>query len=180
MKQTFVYQLYIHSKILFLVVLIFCIGTAITNLRGNEVTPFFVWGMYSKPEKPKAYYLANRIIINDSIQINNINGFTPSALFYINSPLRYYITIVGNNNTDPAQNFFKEKLGNQYKKIQAFEKNIFNTQERINNFLPWYARYLGSLIKQNIQTIEIIEDRLVYHNSVINIDSSYTIALWKK
>ena len=180
LKRSYLYRLFKHNKILFFVVLLFCIGTAFTNLRGNEITPFFVWGMYSKPVKPQPFYTAHRIIVNNNIEVNNINGFMPPTLFYLNAPLKHYVSILNNHNIDPIQTLFKKKLGTNYEKIAPHENLIFNTQERIDGFLPWFARYISTVLQVKVHHLQIIEDRLSYKNSSIHMDSSYTIATWNQ
>jgi hypothetical protein len=55
-ERFFLYRVYRHNKKLFFLFVFFAGATIACNLMGNEITPFYVWGMYSeKKGVPKEY-----------------------------------------------------------------------------------------------------------------------------
>ena len=53
MEKSYLRKVYEHNKKLFYACMLFISLTLFTNLLGWQVTPFFVWGMYSEKEIEK-------------------------------------------------------------------------------------------------------------------------------
>src|SRR5690349_15738420 len=105
-----------HNKKLFQAMALFAAATLLCNLTGNEVTPFFVWGMYSAKEPPVQQYELLQTTINDSVVLNVDDIYTSDTRFYLSSPLGYYKQINDNRGVDPTISFLQEKLHDQYNK----------------------------------------------------------------
>jgi predicted small integral membrane protein len=91
MKETYFFKLYRYDKKWFCVVAIFAGLTLLCNLRGNEVTPFFVWGMYSEKMKPQKDYLVFKTTVNDTLFVDTYSGYSDNTRMFLNAPLAYYI-----------------------------------------------------------------------------------------
>jgi len=70
MRRSFFYRLYLFDKKLFLLVAVFSGLTILCNIKGDEITPFFVWAMYSEKEGTTNRYEIFRIQVNDSILVD--------------------------------------------------------------------------------------------------------------
>jgi hypothetical protein len=154
--------------------------TVFTNLIGDEVTPFFVWGMYSEKEKPVQQVEILKTTINEDTVINIYDHSNGDTRFYLASPLEYFKKIKDNHNQDPAISFLQTKLGRHYNSIRPLEQSLFNTGPQQQGFLSWYARYLQhvTLIPVNSLRVEVVHAH--YTNQILVTDSVNLFATWQK
>jgi hypothetical protein len=180
MKRTFLYQIWQHDKRLFYIIAVFAVLTIATNLAGDEVTPFFVWGMYSAKEEPVKQYSILQTTINDSIVVNVYDEPISDTRFYLTSPLALYKKIKENNNTDPTQSFLQAKLGaERFQKLHFLQGSLFNTYQP-DSFFSWYARYLQQVTKIPIHSIRIDEIKTHYAGPKLLVDSIHLFERWEK
>ena len=181
MKRTFLYQVWQHDKRLFFVLAAFCLATLITNLLGDQISPFFVWGMYSEKEAPAVQYTLLRSTVNDSLVIDHSAGRPTGTLFYLQTPLSYYKQIKDNGQIDPTVSLLRSKLGERYEVIKPLEATLFNSGREQAAFLPWYNRYLQSITGTPVTSLTI--DALQVHydpQQQIITDTTYLFEQWKQ
>jgi hypothetical protein len=157
--------------------------TALTicgNLFGDEVTPFFVWGMYSEKEKPVQQYEILKTTINDSTVVNLYDYNTTDTRFYLYGPLAYFKKIKDNNNQDPAISFLQTKLQQHYNNIRFLERSLFNTGPQQQAFLNWYAGYLQQVISKPVNSLRIDVIRAHYTGQNLIVDSVYGFSTWQR
>ena len=158
----------------------FSVLTIATNLAGDEVTPFFVWGMYSAKEEPVQQYSILQTTINDSIVVNAYDWPISDTRFYLTSPLALYKKIKENNNIDPTQSFLQSKLGpERFEKLHFLQGSLFNTRQP-DSFFTWYARYLQQVTKIPIHSIRIDEIKTHYAAPKLVVDSIHLFERWEK
>jgi hypothetical protein len=180
LKKTFLYQVWQHSPRLFFVITTFAALTLLFNIMGNELTPFFVWGMYSQKEEPVKEYEILQTTINNNTVINGYDYYTTDTRFYLYSPLAYYKRIKDNNNTDPVIGFLQSKLHQHYNYIRCLEKKAFNTGLQQQDFFNWYARYLQQVTGQPVKAIRVDVVNVHYTNQNLVVDSVYVFNQWEK
>jgi hypothetical protein len=181
MKKTFLYQVWLHSKKLFYIMAAFSVLTIATNLAGDEVTPFFVWGMYSAKEEAVMQYSILQTTINDSIVVNAYDQPISDTRFYLTSPLVYYKRIKDNNNVDPTLSFLQAKMNQQlFTKPVIMQGPLFNTRRQTDSFFPWYARYLQQVTNTPIHSISIDEIKTHYAGPKLVVDSIHLFERWEK
>ena len=66
LKNTFLFRLFRHDKLLFAVISIYMLGLFYYALRQREEFPFLLYGMYSLKEKPHETYTAYSIKVDDT------------------------------------------------------------------------------------------------------------------
>ncbi len=179
MKRTFLYQVWQHNKKLFYIMVAFSVLTIATNLAGDQVTPFFVWGMYSAKEEPVRQYSILQTVVNDSIVVNAYDLPVSDTRFYLTSPLAYYKRIKENNNVDPTISFLQSKL-NWLIEENTMLKNIFNTGQQQDSFFTWYARYLSHVAHLPVHSIRIDDIKAHYEASKLVVDSTHLFYRWEK
>lgn len=64
LRHTYLFRLYREFKLLFVVVLIFILGTTYFALKSHEEFPFLLFGMYSLKEKDQGEYIAYSVVID--------------------------------------------------------------------------------------------------------------------
>lgn len=173
MKRLFLYKVYCYNKKLFLFFAFFAFVTIFCNLTGNEITPFYVWGMYSQKEKAPGYYTIFKVTVNDKI-LDYSTGFFPANRFFLQSPLNYYSNIVEQG--DPTRLFLKNKLGSNYSYMRPYESSLFNSKEEINKFPTWYKKYLTQTTGQVIKNFKVEVLGATYdQRNRIKIINSYSL-----
>lgn len=180
MKKSFLYEVWLHNRKLFYVMTVFAACTLVINLAGNEVTPFFVWGMYSEKEQPVQEYEILQTTINDSLVVNPYDYYTTDTRFYLYSPLNYYKRIKDNHFTDPTITFLQTKLQQHYDRVRFLEKPLFNAGLQKQDLLNWYARYLKQVTKINITSVQVDVVKAHYNNQHLITDSVYLFEKWEK
>ncbi|MDP4283010.1 MAG: hypothetical protein Q8891_01190 [Bacteroidota bacterium] len=173
MERLFLYKVYKFNKKLFIFFTGFAMLSLICNITGNEITPFYVWGMYSEKEVAPVHYEIFRVQINNNL-VDYSTGFLPENRLFLLSPLTYYASM--KNAKDPTEVFLKEKLKDKFAMIQPYAKRVLNSQKEVNEFPSWYRRYLQQTtgkIVQNLK-VEVLNTSYDIHNN-IRIDSTYTL-----
>lgn len=153
MQHTYFYRLYHHSKSLFILIAGFSFFTVFFNLLGDEVTPFFVWGMFSEVKTPQASYEVYEIKL-DGQHYDYTNLLTDPNRFYITGPLNLYRSMQAKGEA-PTRAFFKEKLPEHYPWVAPFLEPITNTEEDLVAFPAWLKRYLEQSTQQRYQRLEV-------------------------
>jgi len=172
-ENLFLYKVYRYNKKLFFLFLAFTGVTLFCNLTGFEITPFYVWGMYSQKEIPAGSYTIYRISVNDKL-LDYSTGYLPANRFFLTSPLSYFETIKDDN--DPTLMFLNHKLVGNYSFIKAFALNVMNSKNDIEKFPEWYKRYLEQTTGEKVKrlTVDVLQVSYTADNS-IKIDSVYNL-----
>ncbi|MEO6000964.1 MAG: hypothetical protein ABIN89_29225 [Chitinophagaceae bacterium] len=181
MRRNFFYNLYLFDKRLFFLVTIFSSLTIFCNIKGDEITPFFVWAMYSEKEDTANKYEIFKILVNDSVLVDYSSDYTDNNRFFLSRPLRYYNKIKQNGFVDPGSSFLETKLGATYSIIQPVAKKIFNGIENQEHFTGWYKKYLEQTMGMPIHAFKV--NALSGHftgDQQLQIDSSYLVVEWRQ
>jgi hypothetical protein len=180
LKNTYLARVYRNDKKLFGFILAFGGLTVLFNLAGDEITPFFVWGMYSEKIRPPEKYEFLKTTVNDTAFIDTYSGYADNTRFYLNLPLQYYELIRANKGADPAASFLQRKLGTRYAWVQPLEKKLFNPWP-LPQFSGWYRRYLTQIIGTTVSGAKIEAVRVHYDaGQHLVTDSIYLLEEWKK
>ncbi len=156
MNKAYLKRLYQHNRLIFGWVSLFVLGTLFSNFMGDEISPFFVWGMFSEKLENKKEQAVIEIYINNEAYnyTKELSNFNRHMLM---SPIGYYKKILDNDGQDPFQNFLESKLGNTYQKLIPLLPYISNTSEQIKAFKTWLKEYLACSSGKEIQSFRVIE-----------------------
>jgi hypothetical protein len=180
MRNSFLYRVYYHNKKLFCFMGLFVAGTLFCNLAGFEVTPFFVWGMYSRPEKPVEEYEVLQPVA-DGKPIDISSGYMDNTRVYLNGPLAWYKAILDNGNTDPTLTFLDSRLKGHCRWIYSPASRVLNGPDQLAAFPDWYRGYLSSISGVPIGTLSISAVRVHYDaRQHIVVDSTIFLPPWRK
>jgi hypothetical protein len=180
MKKLFFYKLYLFDKRLFFCLVVCCGLTILCNISGIEVTPFFVWAMYSEKESNSNEYEIYEVKINDN-KLVQYTDYTDNNRFFLISTLDYYKRIQKNNSTDPTPGFLKQKSGSGYNVIRPVVKKLTNSINEQQEFPAWYKRYLEQSTGNKIQnyTVRVLTAHFTKEYN-LQTDSSYLLAAWNQ
>ena len=173
MKKLFLYKVYRHSKKLFYLFMVFAIFTLIGNAAGFEITPFYVWGMYSEREIKPASYQIYKVTINDK-RLDYSTGYFAANRFFLLSPLSYYESL--KESGDPMFTSLKERLGKKYNFLEPYIFSFENSSQSINEFPVWYKKYLEQTTGEKIQNLKVDILNVSWHtNNSITVNSVYNL-----
>lgn len=120
---------------------------------GDEVTPFFVWGMFSMPDRPDETYEIFEIKIDGEVY-DYANTGIDFQRHYTKTPLVYYHEM-SKLGEDPTRYFFKTKTGEYYPSIAPYLTPITNDATEYDAYPAWLDRYLEATIGRNIDQLEV-------------------------
>ena len=171
MRDSYFYRLYRHSKLLFVGILCFSLFTIFFNLTGDEVTPFFVWGMFSEVKQPQESYELYEIKL-DGEHFDYTNKLIDFNRFYITGPLNMYRAMKAKGEA-PTRAFFKEKMGNHYSYVAPVLEPITNDVSQLKDFPAWFKRYVEQSTNKSFQQIQVnlLSVRYAANGQVEIIDS---------
>lgn len=152
MEKNFLYRVYQYNKKLFFFFFIFAGFTLICNLTGFELTPFYVWGMYSQKEKIQEEYPVYKITADDKL-VDYSTGYFPATRFFLLSPLSYYESM--EKSEDPTAFFLQKKLKAKYEWIKPYADKVLNSQMEVDKFPAWLKRYVNQTTGKKIKKLKV-------------------------
>lgn len=173
MERFFLYRVYQYNKKLFFFFSIFAALTLFCNLTGFEITPFYVWGMYSQKEEAAKEYRVLKITADGDL-IDYSTGYFPANRFFLLSPLSFYESL--KTMGDPTEIFLKRKLEQKYEWIKPYSDRVVNSQKEINGFPGWYKRYIEQTTGKKITNLKVEMLFVSCENeNLFKVDSAHTL-----
>ena len=154
----FLNQLYKHSKLLFVLVMVFISGQLCINVKhGLVFSPFYHYGMYSQVMQPQNEYLVPEIIVDGTLLKGN--DFTPWTWDKILQPVNYFTAI-------PASNaLYKNEVT---RLTPAFllpgKTSNFKQPCDYQGFMEWYKKYLSGILGKPVTTVEVASRKYIFSN----------------
>lgn len=177
MQNTYFHQLYQYSKTLFWAVVMFCTMTLVLTFAGHQITPFFLWAMFSEKEEIRATYEVIEIRLNGET-FNYTQALIDANRHIVTGSILYYDKMKNNTDTDPTRTFFEEKLGNNYSKIKPILERITNDKAQYAAFEAWLQRYLERSTHRKIETLEVNMQTWAYDESgLMNLRSTKPVLM---
>ena len=174
-------KLYRYNKWLCFGIAAFCILTVVANLMKTEITPVFIWGMYSEKEAPAPDYRVLKVVINDSIPLDYSSDYPDATRFYLLSPLSYYWSIAENNGTDPEETYYRKKLGKYFNLLNGVKGDLFNDSLNTASFMKWYSNYLEAATRTRINKLEVNILKLAYDGEgQPEVEQESTLVKWNR
>lgn len=164
MQQTYFHRLYAHSKTLFWTVVLFCGLTILLTLSGHQITPFFLWAMFSEKEDIRTTHQVIDIRLNGET-FNYTKELIDANRHIVTGSIFYYYKIKNNHDTDPTRTFFEEKLGHRYERIRPVLERITNDASQDAAFQAWLHRYLEQSTHREIKTLEVKLQTWAYNDA---------------
>ena len=154
----FLKLLYKHSKLLFMMVIVFILGQLFINVKhGMVFSPFYHYGMYSQVMRPQSEYLVPEIVVDGILLKGNV--FTPWAWDKILQPVNYFSAI------RPSNALYKNEVT---RLTPAFllpgKTSNFIQPCDYQSFMEWYKEYLSDILGRPVKTVEIISRKYAFSN----------------
>lgn len=148
------------SKILFLGIIIYILGITYTGIAINQISPFYVWGMYATPTKSKDEYSFTQITYNNEI-IDNFPVYMDFKKGFYNYPLYTYLSYEKFSN---HESFNKNALNKLGKYPNLYERIISNEKDWERYFI-YYKDFLEVRLKNKANSILIEEIKINYQEN---------------
>ncbi len=152
-------RLYQKSKWLFSFAILFFSGTLFFNYIQLETTPFFVWDMYKNPLPDKKDYTIYLIQYNDSITLHFDETWKEPRKIYLTGPLFYYWIYRQRNNSEETGEHLKEWAA-KHPAFKWIVPSQLNSIEKFNAFPNWYKRFLSSIVREEIRTVNLLQKQV--------------------
>jgi hypothetical protein len=182
MKNTYLHRVYRHNRKLFIFILFFSGATLFCNFTGFEITPFFVWGMYSQPEKPAVQYDLLLTSTTGRTFLDVSSGYSDDTRFFLNAPLAWYRAIRDNSDEDPTFTFLQKKFHERPIAASVFHllpDKRFNSSAQLTAFPHWYRNYLEEVMHQPVNKLFVAVVRVHYdHDCHVIADSTFLTDTW--
>jgi hypothetical protein len=151
-----------YSRLGFHTFLCFGLGSILANIIGMEITPFFVWGMFSKPEKPTETYQVTRIFLDEK-ELNytswNTNLF---QRYYMTNPRAYALNgITAYGGKDPNRTFLEQKL-DKSSLLAPYLAQITNDSIDFVAFEVWQKRYFSGAYGCSVMHVQVCTDTISF------------------
>jgi len=136
----------------------FCILQVLVNLIKLEVTPFFLYGMFSEKVVPSDT-LTERSVWVDGQLLKNTHLWHKEHLV-IDETAKKYVLIKQNDSTDIVQT----RVENRYPFLtQSFlypflKARIYNTPSDFSDFQHWFKQACAKMLNKEVKQITIKED----------------------
>jgi hypothetical protein len=174
-------KLYQYNKWLCFGIAAFCVLSLAANLTKNEITPAFIWGMYSEKEAPVTEYRVLKVMINDSIPFDYSSEYPDATRFYLLSPLTYYWSIAENGGVDPEKSRYRQKLGKYFGVLNPVKRDFFNDSLNCAAFMNWYGNYLEAITHIAVNKLEVNILNLAYHGEGRpEVEQESTFVKWNR
>jgi hypothetical protein len=120
-----------------------------------EVTPFFLYGMYSEKAIPSATFTENSVWLNGKkLDMNLLSG---EERLLIEETTEHYLHTKGNNDIDIVKTRVEQRYGlltNSF--IYPFLKHrIYNTAADVRGYEKWLKEKCSSIINEKVDTITL-------------------------
>ncbi len=152
----FLNLLYKHSKLLFVLVMVFISGQLFINVKhGLVFSPFYHYGMYSQVMRPQNEYLVPEIVV-DHVLLQG-KDFTPWTWDKILQPVNYFTNI-------PASNALNK---NEVTRLTPAFLSFNKTSNFIQpcdypGFMDWYKTYLTGILGRPVKTVEVASRKYTF------------------
>ncbi len=162
-KNTYLYLLWQKNRKLFYPVSI-CIGlTLLISMTKNEITPFYVWSMYSAKTLETDTFPIYALEYNKGTEFNEPHTWKDHKRMMFFYTIDYYTGIKDNQVEADAV-----KMSNGFKKIHldpASLNHIYNSPQQIREYPFWLKQYMQSNMGIKMDSISVYRKWLKYSDS---------------
>ena len=176
-KKMFLTKVKERSPGLFWFLIAFCFFQAVFTLIKLEVTPFFLFGMFSeKVNVPDTVTIYRQKLNGNLLNQKDINKWEWNIL---TTTIENYDAQLSNNKIDVVDKRIRNKYpGIYYSSIfSSVKKNITNDSSSVNKYPDWYKQKIRQYTSENITNIEVLKEnyKVGFNNSSFQLLSSKKI-----
>lgn len=164
LKNPYLYRLYTKSKRWFAVFCIFIVTTFFTHKKGVEITPFFVWGMYSNIDTVKPSYDILEVTINNNEKLRLDQTWAEPYRMMIYTSFDKYSHYADDGNIDSMMFYRKDEPGFIRHWQYTIASRLANKQENILQYPVWLKRYVAHALNKNVATIKVDKITFTYND----------------
>jgi hypothetical protein len=163
MKNYFA-DVYHRNFYLFLIIELFTISTLVISQGKAEITPFYIWQMYSTPMKNTDSTIIYQLEYNDKKKFNIPQIWNHHKRIMFNYTIYYYDHCIHNNFKDPASQKVSDFLTALNVDLSSYLDRVYVSERQIKDYPNWLKRYMQSLIKEEIHSIKVFKIWVAYQN----------------
>ncbi len=153
-RNTFLAQVYAHSRGLFIIIVIIILANIGVQITGVQTAPFMSWAMFSKPEAVSQRYRIFELVADgDTLDYTNfatsnlvrntiIGTLTEYESFVVPTAQEYRIE--NHLQEHPVRSFLKAKLKGGYGAIQGIAERVTTDKATaLQQYPAWLRHYIS-------------------------------------
>ena len=170
--RSWLVRVYKVDKLLFFILTLFFAGTLAANLLRLQVTPFFVWDMYSWKIPEVNAYPYYEIHYNHDQLINLRHTWNEPQKTYLYAPLNLYAA----DKADPAMDRFRRYLEDIWlKKHPRFARltgGLTITGAEVDAYPMWFKGYLSTVTGRKINDVTVLKKMIHFDDAGTPVELS--------
>lgn len=175
LQNLYLVRLFRQNKILFVFVMLFIFFQGYFNQKRMHSFPWFVWDMYSRTETlPDTLTQSEVFIDGKRLDVTNIPIWQEATILHT---YKMYNWQRMNNYNDPMDAVVKERTRLFPERIYSFVAyKINNHPEESKNYPMWLHRYMETILKKKIKSVEIRDAQYKLQGTkFIDIHNSWSV-----
>lgn len=139
-KQTYLSALWNYDRRLGVMAVVFVASTLFFNLLGDQMAPFFVWGMFSQQNTEQPSYQVLQIMVDE--ELLDYTCLPDPQKHLLSNPILKYAAQLENSGVDPTATFLQSKLGSSFQHLDPLSTVVLNDSTEMEAFPAWVHRYV--------------------------------------
>jgi hypothetical protein len=143
---------------LFWCLIVFCFFQIAFTLIKLEITPFFLFGMYSEKLETSDKVSVYKVKLNDHLL--NRNDIKKWDFDILIMAIENYNAQFLNNKIDVVDTRIKTRYPDVYKShiFSSMKRYIMNDSSNLDKFRGWYKRKIRQYTKEDVKTFEVYKE----------------------
>ena len=164
-EKLFLPKVYRENRWLFYLIIIYLALQGFVLYKGVKNTPFYLWGMYSRPAHVHETY-EYPIIVADSNEVlySSLKGWEREIL---TNAIKRYRSLQNNQFNDPLKTVvdkrFKYRVPDEYYRYSL--RQLTNIPEIEQDFPLWHHRYLEQVLGRSVKRVAVFSGEYYYDPS---------------
>ena len=174
-RETYLGKVFLHSKLLFSVIVLFVVFQIFFTYKGVESFPFLNYGMYSEYFSPNTKNTCYQISIdNQPIKLTDQWDLERSI---IESTLGYYDGLKSNNFQDTLSKVidrrFKYLVDTKF--YNYLNASLLNDKNKVATYPRWLMQYMADMRMVNQPKIVVLKNTVDFKENALQLIQSDTL-----
>lgn len=168
-SRWFLVQVYKRSRWMFVTICVLVVAHLVPVFLGFEITPFYDWSMYARPQQQLGNYQLAVLRYNGKLY-NPKHTWADHKHMLVTYTLGNYVRLATSGDTLPHDSHTARFVEQKRWDLKA---TIKNTSKGLENYPSWLAKYLSAQVGEPIGKLEIglITVHYGHGNRVLATDS---------
>lgn len=162
LRNSYFGRLFYKSKVLFWIIFLFFAFSVLANLFRLNVTPFFIWSVYSERHPPQEAYRFYEVRYNDHQRLSLPHTWDQMRNMMLYDPLAFYISVRVRGREDYTREVLEGHWAKKYPFFAGYTHRLYPGATAFDAFPIWYKRYLSLQTGVSARAIHVLEKNVKY------------------